>query len=142
MAMSNMRDFADSIDLQGQAEEGFGKEFKDTLRMGANRGIARAGVRNLEAIGHDAFNRGMENSGAANIKAPAQVRGDMLSQVLQSENSIFERNEQFKLESQQRWLNVLSHEDQMEFNRKQLDANDPDLLDQIGQLSSLASLFI
>ena len=142
MSLSRMRDFADSINLGYAAEHGFSNEMKDTLKMTSYRQIAQRGVGSMNSFMQGAYNRGMQFAGASTIKGPADVQGDMMGQIMSVNNDIYERSEKHKLDMQRTYLSVLQHEDQMELEQERLRRQEADMLDQLTQFASLASVFV
>lgn len=139
--LTRMGEFAESINLKDKAENGRPSAFYDAVRMANFRKIASAGSQAMSNSMMGAFNRGMQYSGAATIKQPADIQSQMVGQALEVENRIFEDNERYKLDMTQQYMNLLAHEDSMELQRRQLEAMDGDILDQIGQFASIVGIF-
>lgn len=139
--MGEALDFARAIGIQEQAYAGMPKEQLDLRRMSAYRSISRGGAQAVKNHMMGAYNRGMQFSGAATQKAPAEIQADMIGQMFGVDNQIYMENEQHKMNMQQTFLSVLQHEDSMDMERRRLEAMEGDMLDQIGRVASLIAMF-
>ena len=139
---TRMGQFAESMDLQGRSETGYDQDFLDAITMTRRRPIAQQATAEINRSRQNAFNSGMEFSGAQSVKVPAMIKAEMAGRQLEVDNQVHTMNEQYKNQSLQSWLGVLAHEDTMALEQRKMELAEGDILDQIGRFSALVGSFI
>ena len=140
--------YAERFGFKNLSEQGRGREFNDTLLTTAFKRIAQGGLESRNSAGANMINNGMQFSGAAEVKIPNMVTGDMASQAFDAMNQVSSDDQNFKLDMASKWVNILSHEDnynlqkeQIEFQRQQAQGDFLDTLMRVGSVvSSIASV--
>jgi len=132
--------YAESFGLQENAMVGHGREFNDNLLNTAFKRIAGTGVEDNLQMGTRVINSGMQFSGVGQSKVPGAVTNKMAGEAFGAMNEVAAENERFRLDSSRRWLDILKHEDNYDFQQQQLEAQEGDFLDVIGRIGSIVSM--
>lgn len=141
--LSQAGQYAQKFGYENLAQQGRGREFNDTLLTTAFRRIAQGGLEAKNSAGMNMANNGMQFSGASEVKIPNMVTSGMASQAFDVMNKVSEDDQNFKLDMTNKWVNILSHEDNYALERERLDFEkeqaNGDFLDTLMRVGSVVS---
>jgi len=130
--------YATTFGFKDRITEGLGAEYRQSLLSNAFKRISQSGMSAMSQGGMSINNSGMQFSGLG-IKSRNSVIGNIASQSMDAVNKVNQQDQEYKLNAERTWLQILQHEDNFNIQQQQLDLQKPDIWDKIGSIGALLS---